>query len=181
MNPKNIWNHLATITSHKWLVMKSCFRVGLWKQGLLHDLSKYSFTEFFTGVKFYQGYRSPNAAERDEKGFSKAWLHHKGRNKHHFEYWIDFSSNPEEGLVGHKMPIVFVIEMVMDRIAASKVYSGSYYHDGCAMEYYNKTKKYMVIHPESRQLLESLLQILKDEGEESLYLCVRKILKQKSS
>ena len=82
---KNAWHHFLTITHHKLVVMGGCFRVGLWKQGLLHDLSKYSWEEFRTGVLYYQGNRSPNAAEKEEKGFSRAWLHHKGRNKHHFE------------------------------------------------------------------------------------------------
>ena len=59
--------------------MKNCFAVGLYRQGLLHDLSKYSWEEFATGVKYYQGNRSPNAAEKEEKGYSAAWLHHKGR------------------------------------------------------------------------------------------------------
>ena len=74
--------HFCTITKHKKLVLKECFRVGLYKQGLLHDMSKYSWTEFRVGCRYYQGTRSPNNAEREEKGYSSAWLHHKGRNKH---------------------------------------------------------------------------------------------------
>ena len=120
MKISNIVRHFNTITEHKLLVMKYCFQVGLYRQGLLHDLSKYSPEEFWTGVYFYQGTRSPNAAEREIMGFSKAWLHHKGRNKHHFEYWIDVSKNKEAGLVGNKMPLQYVIEMVMDRIAACR-------------------------------------------------------------
>ena len=88
----NAWHHFLTITHHKLVVMEGCFQVGLFKQGLLHDLSKYSWEEFKTGVKYYQGTRSPNAAEKEEKGYSSAWLHHKGRNKHHFEYWTDVST-----------------------------------------------------------------------------------------
>ena len=87
----NVWRHFCTITKHRNLVRKHCFKIGLYRQGLTHDLSKYSPEEFWTGVRFYQGNRSPNAAEREVLGFSKAWLHHKGRNKHHFEYWIDVS------------------------------------------------------------------------------------------
>ena len=83
--------HFQTITKHKIYVMRECFRVGLYRQGLLHDLSKYSWTEFRIGCRYYQGTRSPNNAEREEKGYSSAWLHHKGRNKHHYEYWIDYS------------------------------------------------------------------------------------------
>lgn len=124
MKIKNIGKHFRTITEHKVLVMKECFKLGLYRQGLLHDLSKYSFSEFWTGVKYYQGNRSPNAAEREELGYSAAWLHHKGRNKHHFEYWIDFSADRSKGLVGNKMPLTYVAEMVCDRIAACKVYRG---------------------------------------------------------
>ena len=107
------WHHFCTITQHKLLVMQNCFRVGLYKQGLLHDLSKYSPAEFLTGVHYYQGDRSPNAAEREEKGYSTAWLHHKGRNKHHFEYWMDFSKT-SQGIAGAKMPVNYLVEMVMD-------------------------------------------------------------------
>ena len=113
----NAYHHFLTITKHKCEVMKNCFAVGLYRQGLLHDLSKYSWEEFATGVKYYQGNRSPNAAEKEEKGYSAAWLHHKGRNKHHFEYWIDFAPDKSWGLVGNKMPLRYLIEMVMDRIA----------------------------------------------------------------
>ena len=88
---RNILGHFKTITHHRHLVLRGCFRVGLYWQGLCHDLSKYSPTEFWTGVRYYQGTRSPNAAEREEKGYSEAWMHHKGRNRHHFEYWTDLN------------------------------------------------------------------------------------------
>ena len=121
---KNGWNHFQTITEHKWLVMQGCFRVGLYRQGILHDLSKYTPEEFRTGVLYFQGNRSPNAAEKEAVGYSRAWLHHKGRNKHHYEYLIDLAVDKSEGLQGMKMPVRYVIEMFMDRIAASKVYAG---------------------------------------------------------
>ena len=85
------WQHFKTITKHKLLVMDGCFQVGLYRQGLTHDLSKYSPTEFWVGARYYQGDKSPNAAERAEKGYSEAWMHHKGRNRHHYEYWTDMS------------------------------------------------------------------------------------------
>ena len=88
----NILRHFHTITEHKIVVARHCFRVGMYWQGLTHDLSKYSPTEFWPGCRYYQGYRSPNNAEREQKGYSSAWLHHKGRNKHHYEYWIDYST-----------------------------------------------------------------------------------------
>ena len=97
--------HLKTINNHRRLVMELCFKVGLYKQGLLHDLSKYSPTEFLVGAKYYQGTRSPNAAEREEKGYSSAWLHHKGRNRHHLDYWIDYDISGESPMTGMKMPV----------------------------------------------------------------------------
>ena len=122
---KNLKGHFSTITHHKMLVMKTCFKVGLYKQGLLHDLSKYTPIEFIPGVIYYQGDRSPINREKELKTCSRGWLHHKGRNLHHFEYWIDYSINPTGGkLVGMKMPKKYVAEMVIDRISASKNYRG---------------------------------------------------------
>ena len=114
----NFKGHLSTINNHKRMVMEYCFRVGLYKQGLLHDLSKYCPQEFIPGVIYYQGDRSPNNAQREALGYSDAWLHHKGHNKHHYEYWIDYPTNKDAGLVGMKMPVKYVVEMFCDRVAA---------------------------------------------------------------
>ncbi len=132
------------------------------------------------GVRYYQGTRSPNAAEREEKGFSSAWLHHKGRNKHHFEYWIDFSLDKSRGLVGHKMPVRYFVEMIMDRIAACKVYKGSAYTDASAWEYYEYERPYVApyLHPDTRHLLEKVLWMLKEEGEKKTFSYLRKLLKK---
>ena len=93
----NIWGHFKTITTHKLVVMQECFKIGLYKQGLLHDMSKYGPTEFIQGCKNYQGTASPHLKERKEKGYSSAWLHHKGINKHHLEYWIDYGAGDAGG------------------------------------------------------------------------------------
>ena len=119
-----IWKHFKTITAHRIRVMKKCFKVGLYGQGLTQDLSKYSPTEFFEGARYYQGDRSPNNKAREENGLSKAWLHHKGRNKHHFEYWIDYGINCDTVIQGVPMPSNYVAEMIMDRISASRTYLG---------------------------------------------------------
>lgn len=83
--------HLKTINKHRHAVIRNCFRAGIPLQGLRHDLSKYAPVEFLNGAKYYDGSRSPNELERNDKGYSEAWLHHKGRNKHHFEYWTDYN------------------------------------------------------------------------------------------
>ena len=172
--------HFRTITRHKLLVMKECFRVGLYRQGLLHDLSTYSFTEFRIGCRYYQGNRSPNNAEREERGLSTAWLHHKGRNRHHYEYWIDYSLDGTGKLAGMKMPVRYVVEMFLDRIAASKVYKGEKYKDSDPLTYYLNGKAGELMHPDTRILLEQLLYMLDEQGEEKTYQYIRqKVLKKK--
>ncbi len=169
--------HFQTITKHKLLVMKECFRVGLYRQGLLHDMSKYGWTEFRVGCKYYQGTRSPNNAERETLGYSSAWLHHKGRNKHHYEYWIDYGLDGKKELIGMKMPKNYVVEMVLDRIAASKVYKGVAYKDSDPLEYFmhGGTDGY-VMHKDTKALLEKLLCMLAEQGEEATFRYIKDIV-----
>ena len=168
------WKHLKTINHHKMLVMKGCFRVGLYKQGLLHDLSKYMPSEFLVGCKYYQGDVSPNNAKRKAKGYSSAWLHHKGRNKHHMEYWIDYGMPSEPAIVGMRMPDKYVVEMFIDRMSASKNYQKEKYTDRSALEYYLHGKDRHIMHPEVRELLEKLLYMLADEGEDVTFDYIRR-------
>ncbi|WP_343210041.1 DUF5662 family protein [Anaerolentibacter hominis] len=168
--------HFKTITKHRNLVMKECFKVGLYKQGLLHDLSKYSYTEFSVGCKYFQGNRSPNNAEREDKGYSSAWLHHKGRNKHHYEYWIDYSISDKGGMSGMEMPIPYVVEMVMDRIAASRIYNGKAYRDTDPLNYYKRGRDYSMLNPKTRALLEQMLVMLAEQGEDALFSYIKTTL-----
>ena len=161
------WGHLKTITHHRHLVMRGCFRMGLIWQGLTHDLSKYSPTEFLVGMKYYQGDRSPNNAEREDTGMSKSWMHHKGRNKHHCEYWVDYAPGDEHIINGVPMPRKYIAEMVMDRISASRTYLGDAYDNHKPLEYFLKSKpKLWFVHPQTKKELEGLLRILNDKGEE---------------
>lgn len=160
--------HFKTITHHRHLVMKGCFAVGLYKQGLLHDLSKYGPTEFLVGAKYYQGTESPNNAERKDKGVSYAWLHHKGRNKHHFEYWIDYGLDKSQpGMQGMLMPVNYVVEMYCDRVAACKNYQKEKYTDRSPIEYYERGKHKYIIHPQTEELIVRLLTYLAENGEEA--------------
>ena len=172
--------HFMTITRHRHKVMYHCLRCGILWQGMRHDLSKYSPTEFLPGARFYLGDRSPTEGERREYGYSKAWMHHKGRNKHHYEYWLDYDSHGEGKLVGMKMPVRYVVEMFMDRIAACKVYKGAAYKDSDPLIYYNNGKAGDMMHKDTRKLLEQLLHMLADQGEEAAFRYVRKeVLKKK--
>ena len=164
------------------MVLRYCFRLGLYWQGLTHDLSKYSPAEFWRGARFYQGTRSPNDAERKETGVSLAWLHHKGRNRHHLEYWIDYNFDPDkpEGMRGYQMPIRYVAEMFCDRIAACRVYMKDTYTDAAAYDYFARSRHRLLIHPETAAELEEMLRVLKDEGEDAAFAYVRQRLKQHS-
>ena len=179
----NLWKHFKTITKHKLLVMGGCFKVGLYLQGLTHDLSKYTPTEFFNGVNYFQGTRSPISAEREEKGYSEAWLHHKGRNKHHLEYWIDYAggdSKGEKAMTGMKMPVRYVAEMFIDRVCASKNYQKEKYTDESAYIYYENGKNHLMLHPDTRAMLEYLLVMLKVKGEKETFSYIkREVLKEK--
>ncbi len=169
--------HFRTITRHRHQVIAHCFRAGIGWQGLFHDLSKYSPAEFFVGAKYYLGTRSPNDGERADKGYSSAWMHHKGRNRHHFEYWTDY--HPETHLVTPvKMPLRYVVEMFCDRVAASKIYQGTAYHDRHPLEYFLRGKPRRVVDPATSDLLEGWLTLLAQEGEQATFARIREQLKQ---
>lgn len=176
--------HFKTITRHRMLVAKGCFAVGLYYQGLTHDLSKYAPTEFLVGARYYQGNRSPNNAEREAEGLSRAWIHHKGRNRHHYEYWYDYptdwtfidqEANPS-GTIPVKMPGRYVVEMFMDRIAACKVYRGKDYTDADPLAYFSRNASHNKMHPETAALLKKLLVMLAEEGEEKTFAYIRRHL-----
>lgn len=156
--------------------MEGCFKVGLYRQGLLHDLSKYSPVEFSVGCRYYQGTRSPNNAEREAKGYSSAWLHHKGRNKHHYEYWIDYASSGGNVVMeGMRMPEKYVVEMFVDRIAASKVYKGRAYKDTDPLLYFKQSGSVgQLMHKDTAALLEKLLKMLAEKGEDATFSYIRR-------
>ncbi len=173
------WQHFKTVHHHRALVRKGCFRVGLYLQGLTHDLSKYSPTEFLRGAHYYQGTRSPNAAEREEKGYSEAWMHHKGRNRHHYEYWTDMSPKTHR-YEPVDMPRRYLVEMVMDRRAACMTYQGKNYRPGAELEYLEKSRERLLMHPETLRRLEYLLTMLRDRGEEETFRYIKEnVLKDK--
>ena len=176
-----IKEHFQTITYHRKLVREGCFKVGLYWQGLTHDLSKFSPTEFLVGSKYYQVDRSPNNAEKEAKGYSSSWLHHKGRNKHHFEYWVDYTmpGTSDKLLEGVKMPVRYVVEMFMDRIAACKVYQKDAYTDASALAYHERSKRVKeIMHPETIALIEKLMTMLAEEGEAKTFAYTKKLVKK---
>lgn len=171
----HFWAHLKTINHHRALVRRYCFRLGLYWQGLTHDLSKYSPVEFWAGVKYFQGDHSPNDAQRRKNGYSAAWLHHKGRNRHHFEYWTDYNTLTGEGICGVAMPRKYVAEMFCDRLAASRVYRQDEFNPGDPYKFFQRSlQKRLMLHPETAALLETMLVTLRDEGEDAAFAYIRR-------
>ena len=162
----DFWRHLKTVQRHRHLVRQYCFRLGLYWQGLTHDLSKFSPVEFWAGVKYFQGDRSPNDAQRRDKGYSASWMHHKGRNRHHFEYWTDLSPKTRT-YEPVDMPVRYLCEMVADRIAACKTYQGAAYTDASPLQYLDRAN-------ESR--LRFLLTMLAERGEKETFRFLRGVV-----
>ena len=171
--------HLKTITHHRHEVIRNCRRAGILWQGLRHDLSKFSPTEFREGARYWQGDRSPNDKAREVTGCSEAWMHHKGRNRHHFEYWTDYSPIDKK-LSPVRMPVRYVAEMFCDRVAASKTYQGDKYTDRHPLEYFDRgrARRAPLIHPETSDLLEKLLTMLAEKGEDETFAYIRKMVKE---
>ena len=175
---RKFFGHLHTVTRHRHIVIKNCARAGILWQGLKHDLSKYSPTEFIPGVKYYTGDRSPNEGESRDLGYSKAWIHHKGRNKHHFEYWQDISTQT------HKyeympMPYRYVAEMFCDRVAASKIYRGKEYVDSDPLNYFEGRHAKSIMNPETAGDLEELLSMLAEKGEKQTFKYLKQEIKRR--
>lgn len=175
-----IRQHFSTITRHRILVMKHCFRAGMYWQGLTHDLSKYSWTEFSKGCKYWQGNRSPNNAEREDTGVSLSWLHHKGRNRHHFEYWIDYEVDSERMIGGMPMPRKYIAEMVMDRVAACKIYMADTYNDAMPYMYFMKSfDRLWFVHDDVKRDLKFLLGMLRARGEKETFRYIKYVYLKK--
>ena len=169
--------HFITISKHRNKVVSHCFKVGIGFQGIFHDMSKYSPAEFIPGAKYYQGTRSPNEKERDLFGYSLAWMHHKGRNKHHFEYWSDL--NPQtKRYEPVPMPINYIAEMFCDRVAASKIYQGEKYTDSSALEYYNHGNARAKMHESTADILEEWLNMLAKRGEKETFAYIKAVLRE---
>ena len=170
----NFFGHLSTVTRHRSTVFVHCCKAGIPWRGFWHDISKFSPTEFIPSVKHYAGgRRSPNELERADYGYSLAWMHHKGRNRHHFEYWTDY--DPVTHVMSPvKMPKKYLVEMFCDRVGASKIYKGKDYTDSAPYDYFMRVHARLKIHPETARELENLLTMLRDKGEKETFRYIRK-------
>ena len=174
MNP--YWQHFKTVCKHKREVFKECRACGLFWQGLLHDMSKFGITEFLPSVRHFQGHRSPIEAEKESIGYSKAWLHHKGHNKHHWEYWTDFAD--DGSIIANEIPMNYVIEMICDWVGAGKVYSKEKWTPAEPLKYYNKVRAGRHFHPDTEVIILTCLETIRDSDLSTFHILARNLLKK---
>lgn len=167
------WKHFKTVCKHKAVVFRECKACGIMWRGIVHDLSKFSRIEFSASAKHFQGNRSPIEAEKESDGYSVAWLHHKGHNKHHWEWWTDFDKDGK--VIANKIPSEYVIEMICDWIGAGMVYSGETWSQEEPLNYFIKVRAGRHFHPDTEKLIVKLLEIIWDDGLERFhYVCRRR-------
>ena len=175
----NFFKHLHMVNKHKYLVFKLSIKAGIPLRGLLHDLSKYSPIEFFEGIKYYDGKISPLKVCKLKNGYSKAWLHHKGRNKHHPEYWIDLSIEEKE-YRPIPMPLKYVGEAFCDHLAASKVYNKKEFKPQMVLDYYyNKEQFFLPMHEDTKKAFETLLNLYISKGEKETFKFIKNNYRKK--
>ena len=160
---KNIFLHFKTITHHRWLVFKLCLKAGEGWRGFVHDLSKYSPTEFFESIKYYTGINSPITGAKKDKGYSKAWLHHKGRNKHHAEYWIDDNAPEKTPIIPYK----YTVEMICDKLAAGMTYKKKDFTYEYELDYWLKEKEKIRINEKTANFITEILEEIVKNGLDS--------------
>lgn len=170
------FKHLKTVTAHRMLVLKFCFEAGLYEQGLLHDLSKFTPTEFSEGVKYWVGNESPNNEARRQLGYSLAWMHHKGRNKHHFEYWMDYGINCPTTIKGIDMPKKYIAELICDRVAASMIYNSDNYDDTYPLKYYLRSEpKLWFVSKKTKRDVRFLLKMVAVKGHTKTFRYIKNV------
>lgn len=168
---QSFFGHLKTVHLHRKEVRRCCFACGLYWQGLIHDLSKYSFVELNESIRFYNGQHSPYNEVKKQYGFAYGWLHHKGRNRHHWEYWFDVQNGK---YVAIEMPYRYLIESVCDRVAACKTYEKENYTQRSALTYYETRQERYLMHPTTSQKLYQLLKLIAEQGEEETFRQIKK-------
>ncbi len=155
---RKFFGHLKTIRTHRHWVKYFCRLAGIPGRGRRHDLSKYSPTEFWESVRDGDGKVSPIVRCKEENGVSFAWMHHKGRNSHHYEYWMD---RFDYGGVPIPMPKDDFVEQVCDFIAAGITYNGKWYTDfkyADELEWWKKKKEHCSMHPVNQLMLNIIFE-----------------------
>ena len=157
---KNMFLHAALVLRHKHKVFINCCKCKIPFRGLVHDLSKFTPSEFFESARYYQGNRSPVGVARREKGVCMAWLHHRGRNKHHIEYWFDPDCE-----VLPLMPYKYAVECICDKLAATKTYAKGDYNESLPLLHWQRYGSRAQGNERLKLFIETVFTDLMNNGE----------------
>ena len=169
------WKHFKTVCKHKAIVYRECKACGITWQGVVHDLSKFSHVEFAPSAKYFQGTGSPIERQKAKEGYSEAWLHHKGHNKHHWEWWTDFANDGT--IIANRIPKKYVVEMLCDWIGAGITYSKEAWTRKEPLIYYNKVRAGRHFNPETEAVIVRFLELISDYGLHEFHVIAKQWLK----
>lgn len=143
------------VLRHKWFVLLACKKVkcSLWR-AIIHDFSKFLPSEWFPYAECF--YKPDGSKQYNETlDFNIAWLMHQHRNKHHHQFWVlkcdDGRLNPMP------MPEKYIREMIADWIGAGMAIAGR----KSLLPWYEENKAKIVLHDETRNILEQILRATK--------------------
>lgn len=144
-------NYFKYLVRHKWFVFVACRKIGAsWWTGIVHDMSKFRPSEWLPyACTFYKKDGSKQYNETID--FACAWNDHQKRNKHHWQYYlITWDRGVTEPL---PMPRRDAFEMVADWMGAGRAITGRWE----VKEWYEKNKDKMILHPETKQIVDDIL------------------------
>ena len=151
---KRHWNYLKYVLRHKYFVIKALQKLDFPViYGLMHDMSKFKPSEWFPYAACF--YKPNGDKQYDEtEAFNQAWNYHQKSNKHHWQYWFITMDRGESKAL--QMPQRYIKEMIADWLGAGKAIHGKWE----VKEWYQKNKDNMVLHPNTRNIVEYYLKSL---------------------
>ena len=156
------FKHLWVVIKHKHNVTKYASKLGIFWTGLFHDMTKFTPTEFGLSVKYFHGKKSPTIIERaDNDNFSYLCVAHTGRNKHHWQYWVDYTRYE---MVVNRIPYKHSLEYVADVLSASKVYNPKDFTFMVAYNYFKEHSKTYLMHPATKEFILWCIKEINDFG-----------------
>ena len=159
ITPQKFMLHLSTVLKHKYYVFTFCCKARIPWRGIKHDMSKFSPAEFIPNVKYAQKGVSPIDVQKVLFGYASSWFHHKGRNTHHYEYWMD---NFDNGCYVTRMPVMDTIECTCDMLAANRVYNGKSSREFESLwNFWTKKRIGIAMHPDVVRFLDEVFFYIK--------------------
>ena len=164
---QRLFGHIWMILRHKYWVFHYACLAGIPWQGFMHDWSKFSRMEFVESVRYYNGIGSPIwLCKVLNHGMSYAWIHHHGRNLHHYEAWQD---DFDHGAHPVDMPYRYAVEMLCDFLAAGRAYGRDQFTFASEYAWWQRKKQNGVAMTEHmQQFVEAVLSRLAQQEDVSI-------------